>query len=141
MRGGGWVRRPFGRRGVAALEFALLAPALLLLTLGGIFFGFYVVVCLAVTQVAGEAARASVAGLTAPERSQLAQASAAVQLASYGPLLLPSLATVTAQPVAGNPLLFQVSVTYNFLAGGLPALLPVPVSNPSATAVVSCGGY
>lgn len=129
------------RRGVAALELALLLPVLVLLVLGTIFFGLYVVACLAVTQVAGEAARASVAGLTTVERTQLAQAAASAQLAAYGPLLLPALATVVAKPLPGDPTQFQVVVSYNFLAGGMPAMLPLPVGNPTATVVVACGGY
>lgn len=132
---------PTGRRGVAALEFALLAPLFLTLVLGGVFYGLYMVTTIAVMQVAADGARAAVAGLTTAERTSLAQAAATTSLAAYASLLSPSLTTITTQVVPGNARLFQVQVTYNFLASGFPALLPLPASNPVATDVVSMGGY
>ena len=134
-------RAPPGTRGVAALEFALLAPVFFTLVLGGVFYGLYMVTSIAVMQVAADGARAAVAGLTNAERTSLAQAAATASLATYASLLSPSLTTITAQAVPGNARLFQVQVTYNFLASGFPTILPLPASNPVATDVVSMGGY
>ena len=55
------------RRGVAAVEFALVAPIFLLIIAGIIVFGFYFAIQVAVTEAASEGARLSVAGLTAAE--------------------------------------------------------------------------
>lgn len=64
-------------RGMAALEFVFLAPALLLLVFGTIVYSIYFSALIGVRQAAAEGARAAVAGLSSTERASLATARAA----------------------------------------------------------------
>lgn len=130
--------------GATAIEFALLLPVFLMLVFGIIVYGLYFATSIAVTYAASEGARASEAGLSDGERESLAAAAADAVIADYAPLLTLSSATITAGPEAGNDGLFQVTVAYDFHSfglGGLGALLPIPTTNPSASVVVSHGGY
>ena len=61
------------QRAVAAVEFALVLPFFIALVFGIIIFGSYLAVVHGVQQLAAEAARSSVAGLTDSERASLAQ--------------------------------------------------------------------
>ncbi len=85
--------RPTGRppaalaratRGVAAVEFALLAPLLALMLMGILSYGGYFWMAHALQQAANDAARATIAGLDRDERQALARARAATVLSSHG---------------------------------------------------------
>src|SRR5690606_41507901 len=71
----------------SAVEFALIAPVFLLLVFGALAYGIYFVAAHAVQQLAADAARAAVAGLTGTERTALAVAFVAINCGNYGPLL------------------------------------------------------
>ena len=59
--------------GAVAVEFALLAPLLFIMLFGTMCFGYFFLVAHSVQQLAAEAARASVYGITTAERQDLAQ--------------------------------------------------------------------
>lgn len=60
------------RRGASAVEFALVAPLLLLFLLGMVAYGIYFGASHSVQQIAADAARTAIAGLDPTERSTLA---------------------------------------------------------------------
>lgn len=128
-------------RGVAAVEFAMVAPLFLLMLLGIIVYGLFFVTQIAIVVAASEGARASVAGLTDTERASLARQAAQTVLIGYAPLLTATRASVVAQAATGNATQFQVTVSYPFSAGVAGGLVPLPSSQPSATSSVADGGY
>src|SRR5262249_39121752 len=126
--------------GLAAVEFALLAPLLLTLVFGTIAYGIYFSVWIAVTEAAAAGARASVAGMTNAERTTVALQEVNNYLASYGPMLSASHATIVAQSAPGSGGgAFEVSVSYDISGFDLTlisGLVPVPSSTPTATVIV-----
>ena len=65
-------KRKYGKEdGVAAVEFAILTPVLLLMLLGMLAYGIYFGAAHSVQQLAADAARTSIAGLDANERDSL----------------------------------------------------------------------
>jgi Flp pilus assembly protein TadG len=138
---------PSGEAGLAAVEFALVAPAFLAIVFGILVYGFFFGTWIAISQAAAEGARASVAGMSTTERTSLAQAAATAVLENYGSLLNSENWTITAQPGA-TPSTFQVSVRYDLsgkkledVAGSIADLIPVPTDTPTATVTVGLGGY
>lgn len=128
--------------GVAALEFALVAPVFLVLVFAIIVYSLYIGTRFALTEAAAEGARASVAGMSAADRTTYATARAQAVIASYAPLMSVANATITTSaPAAG---VFQVSISYNRTTLGLTgfsSLLPLPPAVTTAQATVSNGGY
>ncbi|WP_271199278.1 TadE/TadG family type IV pilus assembly protein [Methylopila turkensis] len=130
-------------RGAAAVEFALLAPVLLMMIAGVVAYGLYFGLANSVQQLAADAARASVAGLSDAERAQLASDRVAASAGSYV-LLDPARATVTARPSPANADLFEVQVAYDASAlaiwsfGGL---VPLPTKTIVRSASIQRGGY
>jgi Flp pilus assembly protein TadG len=124
------------------VEFALVAPLLLLLAFGIVVLSFYFAAWIGVTQAAAEGARASVAGMGATERQALADARVQAVIAGYSPLLDPAKVQV-AYPAAQTGY-FSVSVTYPVAEMGLSryaAVAPAPSLSPTRTATVTTGGY
>lgn len=142
------IRKPldkysFCRRGAAAVEFALIAPLLIAIIFGIVIFGSYLAVVHGVQQLAAEAARSSIAGLSESERSSLAQAYVAANVGAY-PLILPSRLTVNAATSTSDTNVFVVTVNYDasqMFIYSLPAFVPAPPSNISRSAVIPHGGY
>lgn len=129
--------------GASAVEFAVVMPVLLLFLLGILAYGLYVGTTHSVAQLAADAARASVAGLTDAERSEIAHAVVKNTAGNY-PLLEPARVTMTAAPAESDATEFKVIVTYD--ASGLPVwtlgdLLPLPSKSIVRTAVIKRGGY
>lgn len=60
-------------RGTALIELAIAAPALLMMLMGMMVFGSYFWMAHGLQQTANDAARAAIAGLTAPERRGLVE--------------------------------------------------------------------
>jgi Flp pilus assembly protein TadG len=147
-----WIIRPVmsgtnsaaNDEGAATLEFALVAPLLVVLMFGIIVYGIYFCVWIAISEAAAAGARASVAGLTDAERISLATIAVTNDINSYGPMLSMQNAVVVAQDAPdSNGGAFQVSVTYsmsNFGLGIFVGLLPIPTVEPQATITVSIGG-
>ncbi len=129
------------RRGSTAVEFALVAPMLIVLLFGIVAFGAIIGVDNGLQQLVAEAARASVAGLSDPERQQLAQASVTANAASY-PFIDPTkIGLATTDPTSTS---FQVTVTYDmsgFFAYRLLSGLPLPSAAVKRSAVVQRGGF
>ena len=65
---------PKDRRGTAAIEFAILTPVFLLLVFGMIAYAIYFGAAHSVQQLAADAARTSIAGLSGAERNTLVKA-------------------------------------------------------------------
>jgi Flp pilus assembly protein TadG len=127
---------------VAAIEFAFVAPVLLMIAFGIVTFSIYLTTWLGVAQAAAEGARASVAGLGASERESLAAGRIAAVLGGYSPLLDPAKAQVT-YPAAATGL-FSVRVAYPVAELNLAAMspfAPAPSLSPTRTATVTTGGY
>ena len=141
----GTPRLPFRRfqravGGTAAIEFAILAPVLLLMLLGILVYGVYFMMAHAMQQMANDAARAALAGLSDTERQQLAAASLANELPTYGfldPKLVQLAYTDQSQVMTVN-LAYDASASPIFSLSGV---LPMPPSSIVRTASVQLGGY
>lgn len=130
--------------GSAVVEFALITPIFMLFLAGILVFGIYFGMVHALQQLAAEAARASVAGLSQEERSTLAQQYIAHSLKAYR-FLQPDKLTVTTQPNEDNANLYEVRLRYDASQSGiwsLSGIIPVmPPSHIERTAIVQQGGY
>ncbi|MDX6806918.1 TadE/TadG family type IV pilus assembly protein [Terrihabitans rhizophilus] len=129
--------------GASAVEFALVAPVFLMLVIGIFAFGLYLGTAHCVQQLAAEAARASVAGLSPAERSSLAQGLVTNSLPSYT-LLDPAALSlaVNADPADAN--LINIDLSYDTSGMGIWAferLLPLPPKMIHRGAVIRRGGY
>ncbi len=125
--------------GIAAVEFAIIAPVFLAILLGIIVYGIYFTTWIAVTQIASESARAAVAGLTPAESQSIAATRFQTGLANYAPMLSAQNAALTFPAASAGT--FSVAVSYDFSVFGFAGitLLPVPSARPSITVTVSTG--
>jgi Flp pilus assembly protein TadG len=128
------------RRGSTAIEFAVISPVLILMLLGILVYGGYFMLSHSLQQMANDAARASVAGLTDTERSALAQTAVSNDVQTYS-YLKPQLLSVN---YADQNQVLTVTLTYN--ASGSPfwalnGLMPMPSSTLIRSASVQIGGY
>ena len=130
-------------RGNVAVEFAMLGPIFTMMLLGIMVFGIYFGAAHSVQQLAADAARASVAGLSAAERQSLAQATVNNSVAGYS-LIKADKLVITTQANASDPNLFEVKLTYDASSLGIwgaSGLIPFPSSTIQRTAVIRRGGY
>ena len=129
--------------GASAVEFALILPVFLAIVFGIVVFGAYLAVVHGVQQLAAEAARSSVAGLSESERSQLANNYVATNAASYI-LIDPSHLTVDAATSASDANVFTVTVRYDasgMFIYSLPSFVPSPPTTVVRMAAIPRGGY
>lgn len=129
--------------GAAAIEFAIVFPVFLLLTLGMIAYGLYFGAAHSAAQLAADAARASIAGITDQERSDLVKRHVARSASVYA-LIDPDFVTATSAPVASDVTSYRVTVRYD--AKSLPiwriaGFLPLPSRIIERSAIVKRGGY
>jgi Flp pilus assembly protein TadG len=128
---------------MAAVEFAIVAPILLMLIFAVVIYSIYFAAYLGVRQAAAEGARAAVTGMSTAERSQLAIARATTVMNAYGALLgASSTATITAAQQGTGML--KVSVSYNISSSpimGYAAFLPMPSSTIQSNVIVANGSY
>ncbi len=129
--------------GAAAVEFAIIFPVLVSLMLGILAYGIYLGAVHSTAQLAADAARASVAGLTDTERADIALQQIAASATSY-PLIDRARLVASAAPLESDPTSFQVTVAYD--ARSLPIwnfapFLPLPSKTILRSAVVKRGGY
>lgn len=128
------------RRGVAAVELALVMPIFLLMVAGMIVWGGWLWIAHGVQSLAAEGARAALAGLDPDERTALARAYVDAEAqALVG--LPPDRAVVR---VDTDATAIRVSVRYD--VSGHPVLLlarlvPAPPSLIERSAAVRTGGY
>lgn len=129
--------------GLAALEFALIAPALLMLVLAIILYSFWFSALLGVRQAASEGARAAMAGLSTAERVSLAQSRAQAVIDGYGRLLSSGgTARIEASPDGTG--MFRVEVRYDLSGSPLmryAGFIPMPSPTLAATVIVTNGSY
>lgn len=128
------------RAGVAALEFALVAPLFILLILGIIVYGGWFWLAHSVQSLASESARAAIAGLDAAEQRDLAE----TFVARRGGPELGLAAERTTVSFRSDAEALTVSVAYDSSAHPLIALagpLPRPPAVITRSAVVRTGGY
>lgn len=130
-------------RGMAALEFVFLAPALLVLVFGIIIYSIYFSALIGVRQAAAEGARAAVAGLSTSERVELAQTRARQVVEGYGRILGGNTAPVITASSDGAGV-FKVKVSYDMVGSPIMKygkIVPLPSSIVEASVVVTNGGY
>lgn len=135
-----WLR---DQSGVAAIEFAIVGPLFFLVLLGILIFAMYFGTVHSVQQLAAEAARASIQGLTESERATLAQNQVNAIVGSY-PLIDRNYLTVSAATSTSDANLFNVSVRYDASRSVIFAfegLIPLPSKTIARSAVVRRGGY
>ena len=72
------------RRGVAAIEFAIVAPLLIMMMFGMVMYGSWFWMAHSVQAMASEGARAAIAGLDPTEREQLARTFVGAQVSDLG---------------------------------------------------------
>jgi Flp pilus assembly protein TadG len=131
------------RRATSAVEFAIVFPMFMVVLFGILIYGSYLAVVHGVQQLAAEAARSSIAGLSDTERASLAQ-SYITSNVSYYVLISPSLLTVNAAASPTNSNVFVVTVSYDDSSSyiyALPNVVPMPSSTIVASAAIPRGGY
>ena len=128
---------------VAALEFAIVGPVLILMIIGMMCFGLYYTYIHEVEELAGAAARASIAGLNAAERTSLAKQYVTNATANATFLHATDLTVTTA--TAGSPAtIFSVTITYNLHNTPIPvlaSLVSASATSITRTCSVQFGGY
>jgi Flp pilus assembly protein TadG len=130
------------RHGSSAVEFAMLLPLFLTIVFGIVVFGSYLAVIHGVQQLAAEAARSSVAGMTETERSSLASTYVANNAATY-PLIDPTKLTTAAATSPSNANVFVVTVNYDASAMFIYTLpfVPKPATLIARSASIPYGGF
>lgn len=129
--------------GAAAVEFAVVFPVALLFFCGLLAYGIYFGAAHSVQQLAADAARASVSGITDAERIAIAHAHVAASGGNY-PLLSSDHLSVTAGALAADPSQFEVRVVFD--SEDLPiwafaGLVPLPQKSIERVAIIQRGGY
>ncbi len=128
------------RHGGAAVEFAIVAPVLLLILSGIFTYGGYFLTAHTIQQTANDAARSAIAGLDDQERALLAEQSAQRSLAGqhYMRGELRGVTITRAQSALRVEVIYDASedVYWSFQA-----LLPVPSPVIRRSASIRLGGY
>jgi Flp pilus assembly protein TadG len=129
--------------GAAAIEFAIVLTIFIMIVLGILAYGIYFGAAHGVSQLAADAARASVAGLSDTERSTLAKDHVERNAGDFL-LLSPEKIAVAAAASPNDANQFRVIVTYD--AGSLPiwfmsGLVPLPSKTIVRSASIKRGGY
>lgn len=130
-------------RGASAIEFAIVAPLFLAMVLGLLVYGLYLSSAHSVAQLAADAARASVAGISDAERTQLATSYIDANAGAY-PLLTARLISSEAGPDPQDNSQFRVSVRFDsseLPIWGLDAFVPLSTRTIERTSVIKRGGY
>lgn len=130
------------RRGATAVEFAMVLPIFLSIVFGIVVFGSYLAVVHGVQQLAAEAARTSIAGMSEAERSSLASTYVTANAGTY-PLINPAQLSVVAATSSSNSNVFVVTVNYNASGMFIYALpfVPMPPSMIVRSAAIPYGGF
>jgi len=130
-------------RGASAVEFALVLPVFLVLLFGIIAYGIYFGAVHSTAQLAADAARASVAGISDAEREEIARQHVLNNVPSYV-MLQPGKIQIVAGRLEQDSRQFRVAVRYD--AAELPIwnftpFLPLPSKIIERTATIQRGGY
>lgn len=127
------------RRGVALIEFALVLPLAAVLLLGVMAYGQYFLLAHSVQQIANDAARASIAGLSQIERRALADATVA-DIITRLPSIGPEQVTVDVPAPSGELLTVEVRLDATNNAMFDMKLIPMPDPVIARKATVRLGG-
>lgn len=114
------------RRGTAVVELAITLPILLMLLMGIVSYGEWLLTAHSVQQAANDAARSAIAGLSSTERASLAQASMQTTIRRAG-VLNPDKATLA---VDDDGATLIVRLRYDASADPLLHLSFVPMPSP-----------
>jgi Flp pilus assembly protein TadG len=130
------------RRGASAVEFAMLLPLFLTMVFGIVVFGSYLAVVHGVQQLAAEAARSSISGMSTSERSSIATSYVSTNVGTY-PLISASNISVNAATSPSDPNVFVVTVTYNAAGMFIYSLpfVPAPSQTIVRSAAIPFGGF
>lgn len=125
-------------KGASLIEFALLAPVLMMILLGILGYGQYFMLAHSAQQIANDSARATISGMSAPERVTLANAVMTRELARL-PEIRPGTAVLVVEEA---PPMVTVRVRVDASGIGLfnIKLLPMPDSMIERRAVIQQGG-
>ncbi|MGH6615485.1 TadE/TadG family type IV pilus assembly protein [Sphingomonas sp.] len=133
-----FVRLLRAKRGTSVVEFALILPLFACMLYGILGYGQYFLLAHSVQQLANDAARATVAGMTATERQTLASSSVAASLPSLPQLRANRITTTTTE--TGQ----VVTVRVRFDASTVPmfrnTMIPMPDPIIERRAVIRPGG-
>ena len=124
---------------MAAIEFAILGPLLLVMIAAVLVYGGYFMMAHSVQQLANDAARATVAGMTDAERQSLAASCLSAELPTYG--FAPAAVQLTYSDQAQ---VAMVSLSYDSSSNpiwSLQGLIPLPSSTIVRSAAIRLGGY
>jgi Flp pilus assembly protein TadG len=129
-------------RAAAALEFAILAPVFILFATGTLAYGVYFGAAHSVQQLAADAARTSIAGLTDTERASLVEAFLDENISGYAPLDRQAL-SYEVGPAGGDADEYRVTLSYD--ASNLPIWdlyppLPLPSRTITYSSMIRLGG-
>jgi Flp pilus assembly protein TadG len=130
------------KRAASAVEFALLLPLFLAFVFGMVVFGAYLAMVHDVQQLAAEAARSSVAGLTDSERNSIATSYVTSNAGTY-PLLIAAKLSVNAAPSTNDANVYVVTVNYDASGSFIYNLpfVPAPSSTIVRSAAIPYGGF
>lgn len=117
------------RRGTALIEFAIAAPVMLALLVGMVGYGQYFLLAHSAQQIANDAARAAIAGMTEDEREAIALTSVADSGRAIG-IVDPEDLTSTVDEQYG-----RVRVDVSVDASGI-AILSIPIMPMPPTTIV-----
>ena len=126
--------------GSAAVEFAILGPLLVLMLLGIVSYGGCFWISHSIQQLANDAARSTVGGLSTGERQSLAQATLAAEVPTYANLTT-SLVNLSESETGQT---ITVSIAYDASASvfwAMKNLVPMPSPTIVRTATIQMGGY
>lgn len=127
------------REGVAAVEFAIVFPVLLLMLIGMVVYGSWFWLAHSVQSLAYESARASLGGLNPAERRSLAMDFVTLRSAEIG---VPVEASSVV--ISSDAQVIRVEINYDVSTHPIMALRGLTVTPPQTItkeAVVRLGGY
>lgn len=136
------IRLLLCRRGASAVEFAMVLPVFLTIVFGIVVFGSYLAVIHGVQQLAAEAARSSVAGMSETERGALAKSYVSANADTY-PLIDKTHLSVDAATSGANANVFVVTVNYDASSMFIYSLpfVPMPPTLIARSAAIPYGGF
>lgn len=120
----------------------MLLPVFLTLVFGIVVFGSYLTMVHGVQQLAAEAARSSIAGMSDGERSSIAVGYVTANVGTY-PLISATNISVNAATSHSDPNVFVVTVSYDasrMFIYSLP-FVPAPPSTIVRSAAIPFGGF
>ena len=129
-------------RAASAVEFAILAPVFLLMLTGMLAYGIYFGAAHSLAQLAADAARTSLAGISGSERDHLVSAYIEANAGDYM-LIDRDQLTFSIGDKAGDPSQYRVTLVYdasNLPIWALSPPLPLPSKRMAYSSTIRRGG-